>query len=300
MQTFTYKFDPSINQTAMAWMVDANLFVYESGVAAVDGQNRAVIVKPYNGSEITLKPGQRFRLAPGADARTWAVRLVDPTVTLTANFIIGQGEFEDSNTLNTFKLDGTFTNTVAVNNTAANAVPVAVQATAQAPLPVAVQATAQAPVPVSVGAGVQVTNTAAQRVPVSLDLTQTINTNGGSILAYTGTYFQNGGAAPAGGAQMLVSPAANTKGIVLTRYSLNEQNASGATGAVSILAKASAPLNSTDGDVLDFQNLGTGSSGNIKSDMTQGLLQIPAGKGLYIWRDGAWNVLKDQFIWQVM
>lgn len=124
MQTFTYKFDPSINQTAMAWQVDANLFVYESGVASVDGANRAVIVKPDNGSEITLKPGQRFRLAPGADARTWAVRLADPTVTLTANFILGLGEFEDSNTLNTFKLDGTFTNSVYVNNTPAQRVPV--------------------------------------------------------------------------------------------------------------------------------------------------------------------------------
>lgn len=122
MQTYNIKFQPGATATAL--FVDANLFVYESGKATVDGANLAVLVKPENGAEIVLKPGQRFRLAPGANARNWAIRSLDETVTLQAAFVIGSGEFEDSNTTNTFKLDGTFTNTVKVNNTAAERVPV--------------------------------------------------------------------------------------------------------------------------------------------------------------------------------
>lgn len=77
-----------------------------------------IIVKPENGAEITLRPGQRFRLSrESGKASRWLVRSYDGFSTINGSVIIGSGEFDDANTENTFKLDGTFTNQVKIVNT---------------------------------------------------------------------------------------------------------------------------------------------------------------------------------------
>lgn len=102
----------------------ADLFVYESGVVTPDTGDARIIVKADSGSEITLRPGQRFRLV--GQQTNWAIRAYDPSVSIVAQVIIGSGEFDDANTLNTFKLDGGFANSVTVTNTTGQRVPVAI------------------------------------------------------------------------------------------------------------------------------------------------------------------------------
>jgi hypothetical protein len=125
MQTYNYKFDPTTNNNSMAVQVSADLFVYESGRATVDNVSPAVLVKPDNGAEIVLRPGQRFRLAPGSTAQTWNVRPVDPAAVIQAAFVIGSGEFDDANTLNKFTFDtGSGALPMLIKNTTADRVPV--------------------------------------------------------------------------------------------------------------------------------------------------------------------------------
>lgn len=102
----------------------ADLFVYESGTNGPDGELR-IIVKPDNGGEITLRPGQRFRLPPGEKASQWMVRAFDGTAPIVGAVIIGSGEFDDANTMNKFTLDASLANNVTVKNTDAERVPVA-------------------------------------------------------------------------------------------------------------------------------------------------------------------------------
>jgi hypothetical protein len=118
MQTYPLKLSPTV--TSIPIGVQGDLFVYESGDAGA-GDSR-ICVKPENGAEIILKPGQRFRIK--GTAQRWNVSLKDATSNLTANIIIGEGEFDDANTLNKFTLDATLTNNVTVDNTPANRVPV--------------------------------------------------------------------------------------------------------------------------------------------------------------------------------
>lgn len=93
----------------------ADLFVYESGTNGEEGEVR-IIVKPDNGSEMTLRPGQRFRLPPGEKAQQWMVRAYDNEAPIAGAIIIGSGEFDDANTINKFTLDASLANNVTVKN----------------------------------------------------------------------------------------------------------------------------------------------------------------------------------------
>jgi len=122
MQTYSLNLS---NGASRSFSTDGDLFVYESGqVAGDDKASARIIVKPDSGGEITLRPGQQFRLPKGSSAMQWYVRAVEGSGDITGFIIIGAGEFDDANTLNTFKLDGTFTNAVKVTNTDVERVPV--------------------------------------------------------------------------------------------------------------------------------------------------------------------------------
>lgn len=122
MQTYALNLTDSDSRS---FSTAGDLFVYESGVVAGnDAADLRIIVKPESGGEITLKPGQQFRLPKGESAMQWYVRAATPGTDVIGAIIIGAGEFDDANTVNTFKLDGTFTNAVQITNTSSQRVPV--------------------------------------------------------------------------------------------------------------------------------------------------------------------------------
>jgi hypothetical protein len=131
MQTYPLKLSPS-NATVII-NVEADLFVYESGDAGA-GDTR-ISVKPDNGAEIILRPGQRFRIQ--GTAQRWSVSLKDPAVTLNGSIIIGSGEFDDANTLNKVTLDASFANNVTIMNGPGARVPVSLDPTQSLALTVA-------------------------------------------------------------------------------------------------------------------------------------------------------------------
>ncbi|QGZ37770.1 hypothetical protein IP92_02940 [Pseudoduganella flava] len=117
MQSYTFNLTPGNGQATTLQTV-GNLFVYESATTTGDVR---VSVKPDSGGEIILKPGQRFR--PAKPAMQWQVRMVG-TDPLAGTFIIGEGDFDDANTLNRVTLDASFANNVTVMNDSAHRVPV--------------------------------------------------------------------------------------------------------------------------------------------------------------------------------
>jgi gentisate 1,2-dioxygenase len=155
----------------------------------------------------------------------------------------------------------------------------------------------QGTVPVSVPAGLKLTNTTAERVPVTFDVSQTLNTNGGSILAYTASYYNR--VARTASTVTLVAPAANVNGVVLQRYNLSYQSTTGSN--ITLLAKSSTPTGPYDGDVLDYVNPGSGGQVvTLKSDMAQGLMRIPPGRGLYLYSDGTTTSTVENIFVQVL
>lgn len=116
MQTYPFSFTAQRGSTTIP--AQGDLFVYESAENA--GGELRVKVKPDNAGEITLRPGQRFRNPTRVTA--WNITSYTGTEVVNGSFIIGEGEFDDANTLNTFKLDGQFANNVTVNNTDVNPV----------------------------------------------------------------------------------------------------------------------------------------------------------------------------------
>lgn len=202
MQTYLLKLLAS--QPYLAYQAQGDLFVYESGVEAAAGDTR-IIVKPDSRGEITLRPGQRFRLAPGERATSWAVRTFDPAATLTGAIIIGAGEFDDANTLNKFTLDATFANSV------------------------------------------KVTNTTAERVPVTLDTNQLVKLDPASSLNTTApfmayTAFKTNVTAPLSSFTAMITAAENVNGVIIEQMTFQ-----GSSGVASVLVKATTPGNGADG-----------------------------------------------------
>ncbi len=208
---------------------------------STEGDTR-ILVKPENGAEIILKPGQRFRIVEKASR--WFVRSYDSISPINGSVIIGSGEFEDSNTANTFKLDGTFTNSVNVNNTP------------------------------------------AQRIPVTLDTTQVLNIAGNTV-QYTNSFADTSVTAVT--AQVIFSPASNPNGayLELVETSILQANVNNHFSKLSLIAKASAPTSSVDGDVvyLNHTSMYTTATGVTQlafNDKQTTRIKIPAGKGLYL------------------
>jgi hypothetical protein len=104
--------------------VKGTFFTLESTEKTGTGDQR-IIVKPDNGDTLILKAGQGFRLKDMTVQ--WLIWAYDPAATIYANIIVGDGEFQDSNTLNKVTLDASFANNVTVMNTTASPVPVSTQ-----------------------------------------------------------------------------------------------------------------------------------------------------------------------------
>ncbi len=94
MQSYPLALSSAMNVTSFA--NDADHFIYESGVSAGDAR---IIVRPENGAEIILKPGQSFRIA--SDASRWFVKSFDGVSTIAGVIIIGSGDFVDNGIVGT-------------------------------------------------------------------------------------------------------------------------------------------------------------------------------------------------------
>lgn len=278
MQTHKLNIKPGVVQMVH---VAADLFVYESGATVPADGNSRIVVQTDTGTEIVLRPGQRFRVgASGGMPGRFGIRGLDPAAELNIEAVIGTGEFDDANTLNTFKLDGTFTNTVKVNNTVGEAVPVALQAGAT----IEVMNDAGNPLPC------RLTNTTADRVPVTLDLNQllkldpsTIINIAGQTVNFTHSFTDSTTATGVTTVLQVIAPAGNANGlyIELCEAALGAQ-ANGQGGDMQLIAKAgAAPTTATDGTVL--WALALNSSGNKElNDKLTSRIKIPAGWGVWL------------------
>jgi hypothetical protein len=129
---------------------------------------------------------------------------------------------------------------------------------------------------------VYINNTPAQRVPVSLDTTQTLNQSG-IILSYTNHVEMGSVAVAAGSTTQLISGASNANGMIVNRWLID----GGPAGGVVSLAGKNAPGMATayDGALLDLWT--SAAANRQKSDLSQGMLKIPPGWGLWLWSTNA-------------
>lgn len=222
-----------------------DLIVYESANVALNAEAR-VRVKPDSGGEVWLKPGQWFRATQLVS--NWSIKSFNGNDVIDAFFVIGSGDFGDANTLNKFTLDATFANNV------------------------------------------KVTNSVAERVPVTADLTQTIPVSIAGAVTVVGTTvnYTNAFADASTGAQVATPvflPAANVNGAYIEYAEISASNAGAGNFVASLIAKASAPANAIDGDVVMITScggIGTSGSAPTVNDRLGVRIKIAAGKGLYL------------------
>lgn len=235
------------------YAADGDLFVFESG-AVTGTSDQRIAVKPGMGSEILLRPGQRVRVRADQRHTMWYVRANDPVGVVVGSVIIGSGDFSDSNAT-------VAAGSMTINNSTAQRVPVVLDPALRVPV-------ALDPV-----AAIQISNTAAQRVPVTLDTTQTLNTSG-SVMAYASSFNTVADTGLGPGIQ-IIAPGANVNGVVVNQYIIVGVPAG---QSISMIAKATAPANWLDGDVLDYFT--QGASQTALKQMVQ--FKAPAGKGLWM------------------
>lgn len=246
----TYKISLTATRSQQMIPTNGDLFVYESGTLTGPGAAH-ILVKPDNGNEIRLKPGQRFRLGDDARANSWLIRSADGTSVIDGFVVIGAGDFDDANTNNVVTLGEGFNNVVTVQNPANNRVLVALDPTA----------TQQ----VSVPAGVKITNAGvAQSIPVTIGADSSISTSD-PIMAYT-----NSKKVPFNSGQVtaLITPAENVNGIIVEQMIC--------TNACTVLAKTSLPGGQDDGDIIEWSMAAQAT--NRKR------VKLAPGKGLYVYQ----------------
>jgi hypothetical protein len=219
--------------------------------ASADNIDTRIRVKADSGGEIVLKPGQRVRM--GERAKRWYVSLFDQTAAATVNAIIGSGEFDDANTLNTFKLDGTFTNAVKITNDTATRVPVSLDV--------------------------------SQLVKIDPSIPLNI---AGSTVQYTNSWVDASTAAAT--ATTIWTPAQNVNGAYIEFAEISMAGSAGAgSTVVSLIAKSgAAPASATDGDVVMVATAAPGGTAqtNQANEKLPVRIKIPAGKGLYMNQTG--------------
>lgn len=111
------------------------------------------------------------------------------------------------------------------------------------------------------------------RISGTVDISGTVKTQE-TGLEYTGSFAEFGVLLAVGVAHQVIAPAANVNGVVVHQCQMKHLDGGG--GVAVLIAKASAPANITDGDVLLY---GTDSSTNPA--MFSMPILIPPGKGLY-------------------
>lgn len=224
------------------------------------------VVAGTTGASVLLMPGQSIRLADTEKAPSmWKVTNAIGAETITGTLLVGEGEFHDSNVSNTLKLDATFANSVTVTNGVGAPVPVAVQGNVTIANP-----------------SIEIANDVGNRIPVTLDPTQVIQT-AQTVMAYTASYSSTAQSV-AGTAVQMLAPATNVNGVILNKFENLIQVSGGSTTWV-VLAKATAPANLTDGDVLLCgQAL---ASGRVSLDISKdGQPKVAAGKGIWFYSSG--------------
>ncbi|MFZ3288041.1 MAG: hypothetical protein WA191_14505 [Telluria sp.] len=233
-------------------------FRFESGASTT--ADTYLRVKPESGNEMVVKPGQQFRLAQ--ESGSWTLNANDATAALTGRVLIfGASEnFEDSNTSNVVVLDGTFTNSVNVNNTVAERVPVTLDTTQTQPVSIANTVTVQGTVNIA-GATVEYTNSFADA----------------SVAAVT--------------AQVIFTPAQNLNGafVEFAQLEIAVQVGTNATFSGALIAKAGPPASVADGDVLlaaCMSMTSTATAGATEQVILPVRIKVAAGKGLY-WNQSA-------------
>jgi hypothetical protein len=229
MQSYPLKLLAGASTTVQT---EADLFVYESGTVTGSTETR-IIVKPDNGSEIVLRPGQRFRASDRAMA--WNVRGYDAAAVIAGMVIIGSGEFDDANTLNRVTLDASFANVVTV------------------------------------------ANTTAQRVPVAMDETKTLNM--AEIVIYGKNFTSTG---DTNTFLKMIDPAENVNGLIINQLLMG---VAGTTLMLTAVAKETIPASVYDGEVVDVMYITPNApykSGNQ--------VKIAPGKGLWITGPGVSTV----------
>jgi hypothetical protein len=105
---------------------------------------------------------------------------------------------------------------------------------------------------------------------------------------YTHSFAHNANLA-AGAVLQMVNPAANVRGLIIRKISTWAYGGSWNLNAPAILAKASAPANVTDGDVIGgptSAQLVNGVSASFAHESTPDLF-VPPGKGVYYVAGGA-------------
>ncbi len=244
-------------------MVQGDYFVYESASTGVDTR---IVVKPQNGGEMLLKPGQRFRIVDPVGV--WSVRAFDGASTIVGVVVIGSGEFEDSNVNTLLSLSS-----ATITNTTANRVPVTLDP--------------------------------AQTLPVSLtgqsvSIAGTVNVAGASV-TYTHSFIDTTVGAVTAVAVFTAAQNLNGTWIEFAEISVINQGAN--TVSVSLIAKATAPASETDGDVVMICGVGGVIAGTTNgnhvhvNDKLGVRLYVAAGKGLYINQTGTGgNVCKKTIL----
>lgn len=249
-----YDINIGINKTQQVAAQGRYIYYLAGSTPLIDGGTTPAAagnqaIKCVSGStSIVLMPGQSLRL-PNSDKSpsTWMLSNDKNAETITGRVLVGEGDFRDSNTSNTnyLKLDATFANNVKVSNTA------------------------------------------AERVPVTADLTQTIpvsiagivNVSEG-LVSYTHKYVANT-ASLANTAIPMLAAATNVNGAVLEKFDVSI----GAGTFFTILAKATPPGSTSDGDVLFMS---AGPVGVNSLDMAKnGRIKVPAGLGIWYISQGA-------------
>ena len=118
-----------------------------------------------------------------------------------------------------------------------------------------------------------------------MTITRATQQSSAAPLTYTGAFSDSSAVAIA--AQQIFAPASNVNGAYVEYIGFTATPSSAGGTVVSIIAKASAPANANDGDVVFKASSGNGASSTavplVPSNVQQAIrIKIPAGKGLYL------------------
>lgn len=217
------------------------------GATPAAAGNQAIKVQAgQSGNTILLMPGQSYRLDEADKAPSeWIVTNFKGAEIITGQVLVGEGDFQDSNTSNTsyVKLDATFANNV------------------------------------------KVTNDTGSRVPVSLDTTQTLNVNvAGTSVQYTNAWADSTVAAANGQVIFTPAANVNGAWIEFAQVAITNNQSQQAGVSLIAKSAAPAGFTDGD-VIMNVACAGVNNTAAVQFNHINEVLpirvKIPAGKGLY-------------------